>query len=375
MKFFLKLLILLFTVKILAVQNTAGQDNKVPKQISSNLDSLSVFLTSRAVTDSEKVNNIFLWITDNISYDVKKWKEIKEGRNDTSQTATAVLKKRKAVCEGYANLLHELCKRSNIKSTFIGGYSRHSTTERPELHAWNAVYLNNQWKLIDATWAAGGINEKANVFTKELDRSFFLVAPEKLIVTHYPDDPMWQLKLFPVNRMQYNAGKTEAGNKTVFAFNDTIENYFLLDSSAKEETQLQRIIRYDATNPLYIKMLHNFYENAEVVKMNAGSEKGLAAVEKLNQFGKIFNSARNKRSAKILNDNESVLIDLLKQAKENTEAALVIYYSCKPQLPTDKAKLKKNMEAIKQNLISISKFEDYLKKYYTTPLNDRHKMF
>lgn len=355
-------------------QSQEGREAKIPKHISSNPDSLALFLTASCKTDSERVDNIFTWITGNISYDVKKWKEIKEGRNDTSQTATAVLRKKKGVCEGYANLMYELCKRNNVPCEFIGGYARHSAKERPELHAWNAVFLNNEWKLIDVTWAAGGIDEKTNAFTKELDRSYFLIAPQKLIATHYPDDPMWQLSTFPVKRSEYNLQKIQSDNKTVFAFNDTIANYFSADSTRRLESQLLRIIRYDAANQLYVKMLRDFYENAEVVKMNIGSDKGFIAVEKLNQFGKIFNSARNKRSAKILNDNESVLIDLLKQARENTEAALVIYNSCKPVLATDKANLKKNTEAVRQNLVSISKFEDYLKKYYAAPLKDRQKM-
>src|SRR5690606_2162152 len=76
------------------------------------------------------------------------------------------------------------------------GYAKTSTGEIGHIvnttnHAWNAVKIDNKWKLIDATWSTG--NDEANPGSFNFSEEYFLIKPEKLILNHFPEDSKWQL--------------------------------------------------------------------------------------------------------------------------------------------------------------------------------------
>jgi hypothetical protein len=80
-----------------------------------------------------------------------------------------------------------------------------------DTHAWNAVQIDGEWKLIDITWASGTIKMKKQHLDKMMDKVFkvpykqklkfkrkrnddyFFAPPEKFILTHLPSAPAWQL--------------------------------------------------------------------------------------------------------------------------------------------------------------------------------------
>jgi len=168
-----------------------------------------------------KVRAIFRWITDNIAYDYKyinkyyyKGREPKtftcsgdslqcEIRKKVWETAyiNKVLNNKKAVCQGYSMLFKKMCDIAGIQSEVIPGYIR---TEYYEVgtpgeldHAWNAVLLNGDYYLLDATWAAGGCTKdedgKLLSFHKQFDNYYWLTPCEEFAKNHYPEDPKWVL--------------------------------------------------------------------------------------------------------------------------------------------------------------------------------------
>ena len=99
-------------------------------------DSLAQKLTSSYATDLEKLRAIFRWITENISYRTKNLVSTRRGmkymieEEDTlsqslnERIAVDVLKKREAVCDGYARLFKTLCDHAGLRSEIITGYPR-----------------------------------------------------------------------------------------------------------------------------------------------------------------------------------------------------------------------------------------------------------
>jgi transglutaminase/protease-like cytokinesis protein 3 len=62
-------------------------------------------------------------------------------------------------------------------------------------HAWNAVKVNNQWRLVDPTWSAGYLddtNGNRPKFVKEYNDEYYFTAPEKLILNHFPKNDQFQ---------------------------------------------------------------------------------------------------------------------------------------------------------------------------------------
>src|SRR5215216_4450927 len=100
--------------------NFSYVDYKVRSVQATSPDSLCYKLTSGYTTDIEKLRSIFRWITENIDYRTKNYSFYKKGKQHSvtveledsvyeskplnERIAIDVLKKREAVCDGYARL-------------------------------------------------------------------------------------------------------------------------------------------------------------------------------------------------------------------------------------------------------------------------------
>ena len=217
MKDLLTILLLVFTKLSLAQANSTGffNANKPLIQFCSP-DSLSKKLTSSFTTDKEKLKSIFHWVTDNIAYKTrpilisKKSAKFAVEQSDDSldkstslneRIAVEVLKKREAVCDGYARLLKTLCDYAGLRCEIITGYARTNMNRTGEQfksnHRWNAVLVDSNWYLMDATWASGYISYGSGQFVKAYDDAYFMTPPENFIRDHYPEDSRWTLLVNP----------------------------------------------------------------------------------------------------------------------------------------------------------------------------------
>lgn len=189
-------------------------DSKVKSIQSGNIDTLAKKITASWRTDTEKVRAIFRWVTENIEYDTELyhdttgiyksiWQEsLGSGHPNTTEDynnriVTRTLTTKKAVCDGYSRLFKTLCDKANINCEIITGYIHWSSDPIGEItnrtHAWNAVYIDGAWKLIDATWASGYSDFAVTKFTKSYNDFFFFTDPVEFFNDHYPDDPKWSL--------------------------------------------------------------------------------------------------------------------------------------------------------------------------------------
>ena len=84
------------------------------------------------------------YLVDNISYDEKY---------DSMGTYSiyGALVDKKCVCEGYTRAFKYLADMAGIECVLVQGTAT-NTEGKTEKHAWNAVYLNGFWYLIDTTW-------------------------------------------------------------------------------------------------------------------------------------------------------------------------------------------------------------------------------
>ncbi|MFI5128734.1 MAG: transglutaminase domain-containing protein [Chitinophagales bacterium] len=160
-------------------------------------------------TDRQKVTSIFRWITDNISYNVKvrgvnrDTYTYEQPDDDTGmiikplnlRVAETVLRRKKAVCDGYARLFKTMCDHAGIPCEVVTGYARTGwrQTKFSSNHTWNAVYFDSAWHLLDVTWASGYINYRGDEFTQRYDDRYFLTPPAQFVQDHYPEDVRWTL--------------------------------------------------------------------------------------------------------------------------------------------------------------------------------------
>lgn len=95
-------------------------------------------------TDAEKVKAIYDFVTSNIAYDNELAKTVK---NEYIPSIDATLKSKKAICYGYATLFAAMLRSADIPAKLVMG----ETTYVDQYHAWNEVYLDGKWVVIDTT--------------------------------------------------------------------------------------------------------------------------------------------------------------------------------------------------------------------------------
>ena len=175
-----------------------------PVQPEQDIQTLAAYLSAGAQTDLEKARCIYRWETDRISYNAQAF--LAGIQSDGSPEST--LRARTAVCDGYAKLYAALGQAAGLNVTvvpgFCKGYGFDALHARPEAanHAWNAIWLDGRWQLIDPTWGAGYIDPSGH-FVKRYSEHFFLTSPEEFICDHFPLDPANQLLPQALSRQQF----------------------------------------------------------------------------------------------------------------------------------------------------------------------------
>lgn len=164
-----------------------------PATAKTSLDAVANYLKKATFSDLEKARSIYVWLTAHISYDDKSYNSGNYGDN----SAEGVLRSKKAVCAGFADLYTELGLRMGLQIKTVIGYAKgYDYTEgagfEDSNHAWNAIEIDGKWRIFDATWGEGyGVTGAKGqlVSFKKFDADWFDVEPEYAIFTHYPEDP------------------------------------------------------------------------------------------------------------------------------------------------------------------------------------------
>jgi hypothetical protein len=172
-----------------------------PKKKYKTVSEIAGPLTENLKTEHEKFRAIFRWITENIEYN-------KSAAN--AADADKVVRKNKAVCQGFSNLLKEMCEAVNIPCDVVVGYTKTDVKDinrklKKTDHAWNIVTLYGKKYLVDVTWATSKYNVVTRKFQKEFDEHYFLTPPEKFILDHLPEEKKDQLLEKPVSKKQFSS--------------------------------------------------------------------------------------------------------------------------------------------------------------------------
>ncbi len=118
-------------------------------------------IVRHADTDYEKVVALHDWVCENLYYDSDSLAE--EGI--PPYYALDVLHSKKAVCRGYATLMAALCRAEGIPCNVVTGYALgvsgdtkwtdENIATDEQNHAWNEVYVDGRWVIVDTTWDSG----------------------------------------------------------------------------------------------------------------------------------------------------------------------------------------------------------------------------
>ncbi len=182
-----------------ALRASAGQT--IPAEIIA----LAREITADATNDLGRARAIYDWLTATIRYDVEEWAHIVGGGESYSHDhdPLSVVRRGTTVCIGYAWLFDALAQSVGMNATFLIGDVRgyRGTADDAIIsafkHAWNAVQIDGEWALLDATWGARQTGESADAYA--LRSAYYFATPaNQLIFDHLPESADWQLLADPV---------------------------------------------------------------------------------------------------------------------------------------------------------------------------------
>jgi hypothetical protein len=168
-----------------------------PRHSVIDLDSLALDLTQPFSTETEKARAIFTWLHYNITYDAEAF----FSGNVRAATADSTLQSGLAVCDGYAGLFLSLAERAGMHAVKVTGHGKgvgYQATRNDQPvpayssnHAWNCVYMDGEWHLIDSCWGAGALNGME--YHQRFDPTWFTCSALQFARAHFPEDPSYQL--------------------------------------------------------------------------------------------------------------------------------------------------------------------------------------
>lgn len=209
---------LLFFILFLSISIQSQDFKKVDDLVSrypkfSKVEDLASKIAKDFASDEDKTRASFFWLTKNIRYNLKEYynpnqrsynfkystEEEKEQKLQAlkDKIVADAFKTKTGVCEEYAQSFKKLCDLLDIESEVIKGNVRNvpqeiGNPEKETNHAWNAVKLNGNWIILDATWAAG--YEYNGRWLKKFDNYFYNIPKDKIFKTHFPEDKIWVLR-------------------------------------------------------------------------------------------------------------------------------------------------------------------------------------
>lgn len=158
-------------------------------------------------SDYDKARAIYSWVALNVTYDYAALLKPKRTQGFTysneaekqrkirqinDQLMQKTFTSRKAVCEGFTALYQHLAELTGLKSEIIRGDSkttlndigRKNTTSN---HAWNAVLIDEKWRLVDVTWGQGYYDSNKGKMVNDYSSVYFDTAPDYFFAKHFPD--------------------------------------------------------------------------------------------------------------------------------------------------------------------------------------------
>lgn len=120
------------------------------------------FVQTLSGSNTDKLAQIHDWLITDSVYDMTM------SLQDTANIYGAIVNK-ECICAGYANAFKYIADMANLNVIYVTGNSFSNGTI--EYHAWNLVYIDGEWKLVDVTWDLA--------FLQESPHRFFLILPEE----------------------------------------------------------------------------------------------------------------------------------------------------------------------------------------------------
>ncbi|MBC9934558.1 transglutaminase domain-containing protein [Chitinophaga qingshengii] len=353
----------------------------IPDSVTGSSASMAAWLVAHCENKTAILRALYAWMPTHINYDVVN--TFQPGYyKDTADAINKTLQTRVAVCEGYASLYMDVARRAGIPAVLVSGYPLINGRPDNASHAWVAVQLDNEWKMIDPTWGAGSVSN--NKYTPRLTWRHFLAEPHEYLKTHVPFDPLFQFSEYPLRHDEIRDGRWGGGtDQPVFVFRDTLAAFNKMSTLAKAENMAARIARFGVTNQLTSIELTYLVNLVTVERQNAGIMEQNRVADQINECSRLYNrltntfndyvNFRNKQFAPAKPDQEiREWVDKMAQQSDDVEKKA---RKLSVTDPANRRVLQEVLEANTQLKRRIADEQAFVSKYIKTGKMFRKSLF
>ncbi|HXB09376.1 MAG TPA: transglutaminase domain-containing protein [Puia sp.] len=354
-----------------------------PDSATVNADRLGDYVTAHFASPLERTRAIFVWIADNIQYDIANMFAI-NFYEDPGEKIAKPLRTRKGICENYAALFVAVCQRAGIKAVEIQGYTKQRGFVDYIPHAWCGAYLDGSWWLFDPTWGSGYVDQ--GKFVRKMNEAYFKAAPDVFIRSHMPFDYLWEFLNYPVSNQEFYEGKTaQDKSKPFFNFTDSIRAYEALSPQDQEAAEAARVEGNGTRNSMifdrlrHLKVdLENYRRQAENDRQNGVINAYNSTLSNYNNAIRQFNGYINYYNAQFKPEKPDADIKLMLDSADHEVTAARAGAAAIVLTPADsrvQQPLNQLKEAVTDLATHVKEQQDWLTKYFSKGKLGRKMMF
>ncbi|WP_161499371.1 transglutaminase domain-containing protein [Flavipsychrobacter stenotrophus] len=342
----------------------------IPAASTKTITGIAKYINVHFATDEEKVRAAFIWVASTFSYDVPNM--VKQDIKQTPQSKISkALATHSSVCEHYALVFNEVCNTMGITSYVVTGCTRKNGSASVLPHAWCCAKVDGKWQLYDPTWASGYVQD--GKFVRKINDAFYKVDPYKMIATHMPFDPMWELLKYPItNQDLLDSMVTEGTYKVIFNFEDSIATW---QHQTEEQRLLALACRMESSG-LTSSMITDEYNRTKMNLAYINSQKYNASVNEFNkavQFLNTFITYRNHQFIPAKPDN--AILAMLDSTEKQLTLALAKIADVRMEGNID-AKVLGDYEKLRTDFIAkLDAQKSFLTHYMARDIANRKLMF
>lgn len=139
---------------------------------------------SIANNEHEKAWLVYQWVTRHFRHDSRLASRIGD---PGKYSLDSLYQQGGGSCAVYADVVHRLLARAGLEVKKVYGTVKGNAGSAQRglsvNHVWNAVKIDGQWRVIDATWGAGYVGPQG--FQRDQNDLFFLMPPELAVLSHF----------------------------------------------------------------------------------------------------------------------------------------------------------------------------------------------
>lgn len=254
----------------------------IPEEATTSPELMAKWLKAHTGNGVALQRALFNWMATHIAYDAENVNRVSSYR-DSAAAMLKTLRTRKGLSTDYAVLYARVCREVGITAVVVTGYGLQNDIMLPTgSHDWVVVKNGSQWTITDPTWGAGVVDNGR--FIQRTNWTWFQSAPQVAVKTHMPYDPMWQMLPFPLRHDELGSQAfAAAAKRPVFAYNDTLNNWFRQSRLQRLQYAAARIRRFGgAANPFIMTELDWMDQSIKVLAANQEIEMRNRRVDQFN---------------------------------------------------------------------------------------------